>query len=60
MPSLLRTGPGVGAYFATMHGLRTTWCGARAPTASESLVIGSMARFLAGIFTMPITVVKIR
>lgn len=59
-PSLLRTVPGVGFYFATMHGLKTTFCGGVAPTALQSLAIGCTARMMAGLLTIPVTVVKIR
>jgi solute carrier family 25 protein 38 len=58
-PSLFRTVPGVGVYFSCMHTVKTTMF-AGSPTPTQSLVVGAMARTLAGCIMIPVTVVKIR
>jgi len=58
-PSLVRTVPGVGVYFACMHTMKTTFFSGR-PSAGQSLVVGAGARTLAGCIMIPVTVIKIR
>lgn len=58
-PSLARTVPGVGLYFSCMHTLKTTLCEGK-PSPKQSLVIGALARGIAGAIMIPMTVVKIR
>jgi len=59
IPSLYRTVPGVGLYFASMHWMRNTVCKGK-PTAVQSLIIGGAARTFAGSVMIPFTVVKTR
>lgn len=58
-PSLVRTVPGVGVYFACMHTVKTTVFNG-SPSPSQSLIVGAGARTLAGCIMIPVTVVKIR
>jgi len=58
-PSLVRTVPGVGIYFSTMHTLKMSLCNG-APTPTQSLAVGAFSRALAGCIMIPVTVVKIR
>jgi len=59
VPSLVRTVPGVGLYFSSMHQMKTSLCDGR-PTALQSALIGSSARALAGSVMIPFTVIKTR
>jgi len=59
VPSLVRTVPGVGLYFSTMHHMRAKLCGNR-PTHMQSVIIGGSARAFAGSIMIPFTVIKIR
>merc|ERR1719369_883539 len=58
-PSLCRTVPGVGLYFASMHWMRNTVCEGK-PSALQSMMIGCTARTFAGSVMIPFTVVKTR
>jgi len=58
-PSLIRTVPGVGVYFSCMHTVKMTLY-AGTPTPTQSLMVGALARTLAGCIMIPVTVVKIR
>lgn len=58
-PSLVRTVPGVGIYFSTMHKLKVTMCHG-SPSPCSSLLIGGFSRAIAGCIMIPVTVVKIR
>ncbi|XP_023329197.1 solute carrier family 25 member 38 [Eurytemora carolleeae] len=58
-PSLVRTVPGVGIYFSSMHTLKTSlFQGSPSPT--QSLFVGAFSRTLAGCLMIPVTIVKIR
>jgi len=59
VPSLVRTVPGVGLYFSSMHQMKTSLCDGR-PTALQSALIGSSARALSGSVMIPFTVIKTR
>lgn len=59
MPSMVRTVPGVGLYFSSMHYMKTTLCQGR-PSHVESILIGCSARTFAGSIMIPFTVIKIR
>lgn len=58
-PSLYRTVPGVGLYFASMHWMRNTVCRGK-PSTVQSLLIGGAARTFAGSVMIPFTVIKTR
>jgi len=58
-PSLCRTVPGVGLYFASMHWMRNTVCEGK-PSVLQSMVIGGAARTFAGSVMIPFTVIKTR
>jgi len=58
-PSLARTVPGVGLYFASLHGIRSKFkIEKSSPVAS--MVTGASARCLAGAVMMPFTILKVR
>ena len=59
VPSMVRTVPGVGLYFSSMHAMKTSLCDGR-PTALQSAMIGCSARALAGSVMIPFTVIKTR
>jgi len=59
MPSMVKTVPGVGLYFSSMHYLKTTWCDGR-PSHLQSILIGCSARTVAGSIMIPFTVIKTR
>ena len=59
VPSMVRTVPGVGLYFSSMHHMKTSLCDGR-PTALQSAMIGCSARALAGSVMIPFTVIKTR
>jgi len=53
VPSLARTVPGVGIYFASLHGLRST-------KRMGSVMTGVTARCIAGSIMIPFTILKVR
>uniref|UniRef100_A0A6P7H5C1 Mitochondrial glycine transporter n=1 Tax=Diabrotica virgifera virgifera TaxID=50390 RepID=A0A6P7H5C1_DIAVI len=59
-PSLMRAVPGIGLYFCCLEYVKTHFFKKKAPTASESILIGICARGMAGATLMPMTVVKTR
>ena len=59
IPSLVRTVPGVGLYFSSMHWMKSNLCEGR-PTHLQSVMIGSSARAFAGSVMIPFTVIKTR
>lgn len=61
VPSLVRTVPGVGLYFSSMHHMKTILCDpGQRPTALQSAMIGCSARALAASLMIPFTVIKTR
>jgi len=58
-PSLLRTVPGVGVYFATVSGIRKHFPCDK-PSRSQSALTGGLARAIAGFLLLPATVIKTR
>lgn len=59
IPSLVRTVPGVGLYFSSMHYMKASLCEGR-PSHLQSVLIGSSARAFAGAVMIPFTVIKTR
>ena len=60
-PALSRCVPGVGLYFASIHGLKmATGISGREPTALEGVCLGVTSRALSGMALIPFTVVKTR
>eukprot|EP00092_Neocalanus_flemingeri_P003634 GFUD01003901.1.p1 GENE.GFUD01003901.1~~GFUD01003901.1.p1 ORF type:complete len:282 (+),score=37.32 GFUD01003901.1:631-1476(+) len=59
IPSLVRTVPGVGLYFSSMHWMKSNLCEGR-PSHLQSVLIGSSARAFAGSVMIPFTVIKTR
>merc|ERR1719367_167357 len=61
-PSITRTVPGVGLYFASSHALKTTHLGSTAekPSPMQAIYLGMTARTIAGCAMIPITVLKTR
>lgn len=59
IPSLVRTVPGVGMYFSSMHWMKANMCEGR-PSHLQSVLIGSSARAFAGSVMIPFTVIKTR
>jgi len=57
-PALARTVPGVGLYFACLHGLKTTF--KMEQSSIGSMVTGASARSIAGMIMMPFTILKVR
>jgi len=57
-PSLARTVPGVGLYFACLHGIKTTFKVEKSSVGSA--VTGASARCIAGMIMMPFTILKVR
>ncbi|XP_042555411.1 mitochondrial glycine transporter [Dipodomys spectabilis] len=57
-PSVLRCVPGVGIYFCALHSLERRLRGPPSPL--QALLLGASARSLAGLCTLPVTVVKTR
>ena len=61
VPSIARTVPGVGLYFGSLHWLKTVTLGAGVqPTAAQAVVLGMVARTIAGAMMIPVTVIKTR
>lgn len=52
--------PGVGLYFATIHGLKGAFNITGEPTAMESLLLGMTGRSFSGVLMIPFTVIKTR
>lgn len=59
MPSMVKTVPGVGLYFSSMHYMKTTFCEGR-PSHLQSIMIGCSARTMAAGIMIPFTVIKTR
>jgi len=59
MPSMVKTVPGVGLYFSSMHYMKTTLCDGR-PSHLQSIMIGCSARTVAACIMIPFTVIKTR
>jgi len=59
VPSLVRTVPGVGLYFSSMHFMKANLCEGR-PSHLQSVLIGSSSRAFAGAVMIPFTVIKTR
>jgi len=56
-PSLARTVPGVGIYFASLHGIRSKFNNS---TPMGSVITGASARCFAGAVMIPFTILKVR
>lgn len=59
LPSVTRTVPGVGIYFASLHWLKTS-LGEEKPDPIQAIALGMGARSLAATVMIPITVLKTR
>lgn len=59
-PSFVRTIPGVGIYFSTYYSLKQHFFQDRSPRAVEAMLLGGGARSVAGVFMLPVTVIKTR
>ncbi|XP_078140754.1 mitochondrial glycine transporter A isoform X2 [Centroberyx gerrardi] len=59
-PSFARTIPGVGIYFSTYYSLKQHFFLDRSPRALEAVLLGAGARTVAGVFMLPVTVIKTR
>lgn len=59
-PSFVRTIPGVGIYFSTYYSLKQNFFQERNPGAVEAVLLGAGARTVAGVFMLPVTVIKTR
>jgi solute carrier family 25 protein 38 len=60
-PSITRTVPGVGLYFASLHWLKTKFGGdTEKPHPLQAICLGMAARTVAGCVMIPITVLKTR
>jgi len=59
IPSLVRTVPGVGLYFSSMHFMKANLCEGR-PSHLQSVLIGGSSRAFAGAVMIPFTVIKTR
>ncbi|XP_070703767.1 mitochondrial glycine transporter A-like [Pempheris klunzingeri] len=59
-PSFARTIPGVGIYFSTYYSLKQHFFQDSSPRAIEAMLLGGGARTVAGIFMLPVTVIKTR
>jgi len=60
LPSVTRTVPGVGIYFASLHWLKTSGMGGEKPNPVQAMALGMAARSLAATIMIPITVLKTR
>lgn len=58
--SFARTIPGVGIYFSTYYSLKQHFFLDRHPGAFEAVLLGAGARTVAGVFMLPVTVIKTR
>uniref|UniRef100_A0A665WMV2 Mitochondrial glycine transporter A-like n=1 Tax=Echeneis naucrates TaxID=173247 RepID=A0A665WMV2_ECHNA len=59
-PSFVRTIPGVGIYFSTYYSLKQHFFQDRSPGALGAVLLGGGARTVAGVFMLPVTVIKTR
>uniref|UniRef100_A0A3P8WGY1 Mitochondrial glycine transporter n=1 Tax=Cynoglossus semilaevis TaxID=244447 RepID=A0A3P8WGY1_CYNSE len=59
-PSFARTIPGVGLYFSTYYSLKQHFFQDNQPGATAAVLLGGGARAVAGIFMLPVTVIKTR
>lgn len=59
-PALMRSVPGIGLYFCCLEYVKTRFFHKKTPSPSESILIGVIARGMAGATLMPMTVVKTR
>ncbi|XP_031150979.1 mitochondrial glycine transporter A-like [Sander lucioperca] len=59
-PSFARTIPGVGLYFSSYYSLKQHFLQDRSPGAAEAVLLGGSARTVAGVFMLPVTVIKTR
>ncbi|KAM6956964.1 mitochondrial glycine transporter A [Aplochiton taeniatus] len=59
-PSFVRTIPGVGIYFSTYYSLKQHFFQERIPGAMEAMMLGAGSRTVAGVFMLPVTVIKTR
>ncbi|KAM7386323.1 hypothetical protein PAMA_009110 [Pampus argenteus] len=59
-PSFVRTIPGVGLYFSTYFCLKQHFLQEKSPGAMEAVLLGGGARTVAGVFMLPVTVIKTR
>ncbi|KAM3598464.1 uncharacterized protein V6R79_018302 [Siganus canaliculatus] len=59
-PSFARTIPGVGLYFSTYYSLKQHFFQDATPKALEAVLLGGGARTVAGVFMLPVTVIKTR
>lgn len=58
--SFARTIPGVGIYFSMYYSLKQHFFWERHPGALEAVLLGAGARTVAGVFMLPVTVIKTR
>ncbi|XP_058509744.1 mitochondrial glycine transporter A-like [Solea solea] len=58
--SFVRTIPGVGIYFSTYYSLKQHFFQDSSPGAVEAMLLGGGARAVAGVFMLPVTVIKAR
>ncbi|XP_020511300.1 mitochondrial glycine transporter B [Labrus bergylta] len=59
-PSFVRTIPGVGIYFSTYYSLKQHFFQEGRPGALDAVLLGGGARTVAGVFMLPVTVIKTR
>ncbi|GAA6215478.1 solute carrier family 25 member 38-A-like [Lates japonicus] len=59
-PSFVRTIPGVGIYFSTYYSLKQHFLQDDRPGAMGAALLGGGARTVAGVFMLPVTVIKTR
>jgi len=59
-PSLWRTVPGIGLYFACYHSLTSCISDTNNLTSIQSLTVGTLSRMFAGSLLIPVTVIKTR
>lgn len=61
VPSLARTVPGVGLYFASLHGLKSLTVGPKSKSSLyQNMALGAVARTITGVVLIPATVIKTR
>lgn len=58
--SFARTIPGVGLYFSTYYSLKQHFFQDSTPGAMGAVLLGGGARTVAGVFMLPVTVIKTR
>ncbi|NP_001070070.1 mitochondrial glycine transporter A [Danio rerio] len=59
-PSFVRCIPGVGIYFSTYFTLKQHYFSSGAPGPLQAVLLGAGARCVAGVFMLPVTVIKTR